>query len=237
MAVRDQNINKARWRAGREACLVWKPTELIEECGIIKMAYLISEVCFFFISHLWPAPLFYCVGLVCQWVWGLWTWMGILAPQLLVGSATPHLWREGAACEYHARTVSVTATHTFFGLLIPQLTLFLFVYVLHFMTHTVLRGITKLYHYIYSTSICSSLKLNISFHWSFKLKTSIILIQLWFAYWNIPLCVFVAAWHYETPQRVQFVEKLSDVVIGQLPNFWKLWISYVNGSLFSEVNT
>uniref|UniRef100_H3CS19 Exocyst complex component 2 n=1 Tax=Tetraodon nigroviridis TaxID=99883 RepID=H3CS19_TETNG len=41
-------------------------------------------------------------------------------------------------------------------------------------------------------------------------------------------------WHYETPQRVQFVEKLSDVVIGQLPNFWKLWISYVNGSLFSE---
>lgn len=35
---------------------------------------------------------------------------------------------------------------------------------------------------------------------------------------------------------MQFVEKLSDVVIGQLPNFWKLWISYVNGSLFSEVN-
>uniref|UniRef100_A0A4W5QFJ8 Exocyst complex component 2 n=1 Tax=Hucho hucho TaxID=62062 RepID=A0A4W5QFJ8_9TELE len=42
------------------------------------------------------------------------------------------------------------------------------------------------------------------------------------------------AWRYETPQQVQFVEKLSDVVIGQLPNFWKLWISYVNGSLFSE---
>ncbi|XP_076010599.1 exocyst complex component 2 [Genypterus blacodes] len=41
-------------------------------------------------------------------------------------------------------------------------------------------------------------------------------------------------WRFETPQQVQFVEKLSDVVIGQLPNFWKLWISYVNGSLFSE---
>ncbi|KAG7264212.1 hypothetical protein CRUP_033468 [Coryphaenoides rupestris] len=41
-------------------------------------------------------------------------------------------------------------------------------------------------------------------------------------------------WQFETPQQVQFVEKLSDVVIGQLPNFWKLWISYVNGSLFSE---
>ncbi|RVE73702.1 hypothetical protein OJAV_G00033700 [Oryzias javanicus] len=41
-------------------------------------------------------------------------------------------------------------------------------------------------------------------------------------------------WRFETPQLVQFVEKLSDVVIGQLPNFWKLWISYVNGSLFSE---
>uniref|UniRef100_A0A8C8F627 Exocyst complex component 2 n=1 Tax=Oncorhynchus tshawytscha TaxID=74940 RepID=A0A8C8F627_ONCTS len=43
-----------------------------------------------------------------------------------------------------------------------------------------------------------------------------------------------STWRYETPQQVQFVEKLSDVVIGQLPNFWKLWISYVNGSLFSE---
>ncbi|XP_045905682.1 exocyst complex component 2 isoform X2 [Micropterus dolomieu] len=41
-------------------------------------------------------------------------------------------------------------------------------------------------------------------------------------------------WRFETPQQVQFVEKLSDVVVGQLPNFWKLWISYVNGSLFSE---
>lgn len=48
-------------------------------------------------------------------------------------------------------------------------------------------------------------------------------------------CFPVAAWRFETPQQVQFVEKLSDVVIGQLPNFWKLWISYVNGSLFSEV--
>uniref|UniRef100_A0A674NG65 Exocyst complex component 2 n=1 Tax=Takifugu rubripes TaxID=31033 RepID=A0A674NG65_TAKRU len=44
----------------------------------------------------------------------------------------------------------------------------------------------------------------------------------------------IPPWRYETPQQVQFVEKLSDVVIGQLPNFWKLWISYVNGSLFSE---
>ncbi|XP_061681753.1 exocyst complex component 2 isoform X2 [Syngnathoides biaculeatus] len=41
-------------------------------------------------------------------------------------------------------------------------------------------------------------------------------------------------WHFETPQQVQFVEELSDLVIGQLPNFWKLWISYVNGNLFSE---
>ncbi|XP_042633661.1 exocyst complex component 2 [Cyprinus carpio] len=40
--------------------------------------------------------------------------------------------------------------------------------------------------------------------------------------------------HYKSPQQVRFVEKLSDVVISQLPNFWKLWISYVNGSLFSE---
>uniref|UniRef100_A0A8C8DPN1 Exocyst complex component 2 n=1 Tax=Oryzias sinensis TaxID=183150 RepID=A0A8C8DPN1_9TELE len=43
-----------------------------------------------------------------------------------------------------------------------------------------------------------------------------------------------SSWRFETPQLVQFVGKLSDVVIGQLPNFWKLWISYVNGSLFSE---
>ncbi|XP_066533004.1 exocyst complex component 2 [Hoplias malabaricus] len=42
------------------------------------------------------------------------------------------------------------------------------------------------------------------------------------------------SWRYKSPQQVRFVEKLSDVVISQLPNFWKLWISYVNGSLFSE---
>nr|XP_012623948.1 exocyst complex component 2 isoform X3 [Microcebus murinus] len=42
------------------------------------------------------------------------------------------------------------------------------------------------------------------------------------------------AWRYKTPHRVAFVEKLTKLVISQLPNFWKLWISYVNGSLFSE---
>uniref|UniRef100_A0A8D1HI64 Exocyst complex component 2 n=1 Tax=Sus scrofa TaxID=9823 RepID=A0A8D1HI64_PIG len=42
------------------------------------------------------------------------------------------------------------------------------------------------------------------------------------------------AWRYKTPQRVAFVEKLTKLVLSQLPNFWKLWISYVNGSLFSE---
>uniref|UniRef100_A0A8C9AZW0 Exocyst complex component 2 n=1 Tax=Prolemur simus TaxID=1328070 RepID=A0A8C9AZW0_PROSS len=41
-------------------------------------------------------------------------------------------------------------------------------------------------------------------------------------------------WRYKTPHRVAFVEKLTKLVISQLPNFWKLWISYVNGSLFSE---
>lgn len=43
------------------------------------------------------------------------------------------------------------------------------------------------------------------------------------------------AWRYKTPHRVAFVEKLTKLVLSQLPNFWKLWISYVNGSLFSEV--
>lgn len=44
------------------------------------------------------------------------------------------------------------------------------------------------------------------------------------------------AWRYKTPHRVAFVEKLTKLVLSQLPNFWKLWISYVNGSLFSEVS-
>lgn len=43
------------------------------------------------------------------------------------------------------------------------------------------------------------------------------------------------AWRYKAPQQVVFVEKLTKLVVSQLPNFWKLWISYVNGSLFSEV--
>nr|XP_032654305.1 exocyst complex component 2 isoform X2 [Chelonoidis abingdonii] len=42
------------------------------------------------------------------------------------------------------------------------------------------------------------------------------------------------AWRYKAPQQVAFVEKLTKLVVIQLPNFWKLWISYVNGSLFSE---
>ncbi|XP_054447964.1 exocyst complex component 2 isoform X2 [Pteronotus mesoamericanus] len=41
-------------------------------------------------------------------------------------------------------------------------------------------------------------------------------------------------WRYKPPHRVTFVEKLTKLVLSQLPNFWKLWISYVNGSLFSE---
>ncbi|MBN3283557.1 EXOC2 protein, partial [Polyodon spathula] len=41
-------------------------------------------------------------------------------------------------------------------------------------------------------------------------------------------------WHFKGPQQVTIVENLTEVVISQLPNFWKLWISYVNGSLFSE---
>ncbi|KAI6075361.1 Exocyst complex component 2 [Aix galericulata] len=43
------------------------------------------------------------------------------------------------------------------------------------------------------------------------------------------------AWRYKAPQQVVFVEKLTKLVVSQLPNFWKLWISYVNGSLFSEM--
>ncbi|XP_055263059.1 exocyst complex component 2 isoform X1 [Moschus berezovskii] len=42
------------------------------------------------------------------------------------------------------------------------------------------------------------------------------------------------AWRCKTPHQVAFVEKLTKLVLSQLPNFWKLWISYVNGSLFSE---
>ncbi|XP_038652674.1 exocyst complex component 2 isoform X2 [Scyliorhinus canicula] len=42
------------------------------------------------------------------------------------------------------------------------------------------------------------------------------------------------AWRFKAPQPVTFVDNLTEIVISQLPNFWKLWISYVNGSLFSE---
>lgn len=54
------------------------------------------------------------------------------------------------------------------------------------------------------------------------------------------VCTFLfcfSAWRFKAPQLVTFVDNLTEIVISQLPNFWKLWISYVNGSLFSEVNT
>lgn len=41
-------------------------------------------------------------------------------------------------------------------------------------------------------------------------------------------------WCYKIPQKVAFIDNLTEIVVSQLPNFWKLWISYVNGSLFSE---
>lgn len=71
-----------------------------------------------------------------------------------------------------------------------------------------------------------------------KIYTHVVAHSFWFVCVcsNVLFFSLCAAWQFETPQQVQFVEKLSDVVIGQLPNFWKLWISYVNGSLFSEVN-
>ncbi|CAM9217144.1 unnamed protein product, partial [Lampetra fluviatilis] len=36
------------------------------------------------------------------------------------------------------------------------------------------------------------------------------------------------------PARVTFVDSLTELVLAQLPSLWKLWISYINGSLFSE---
>ncbi|MGH0147517.1 UNVERIFIED_CONTAM: hypothetical protein FKN15_017237 [Acipenser sinensis] len=51
---------------------------------------------------------------------------------------------------------------------------------------------------------------------------------------NTEVQVFKKGWRFKGPQQVTFVENPTEVVISQLPNFWKLWISYVNGSLFSE---
>ncbi|XP_063779126.1 exocyst complex component 2 isoform X2 [Pseudophryne corroboree] len=42
------------------------------------------------------------------------------------------------------------------------------------------------------------------------------------------------SWRYKIPHQVEFVEKLAKVVVLQLPNFWKLCISYTSGNLFSE---
>lgn len=82
----------------------------------MKMAYLIiwylKYVSLSFIISAWPPRPFSCFGFVRQWVWELWTWRGMPAPQLSAGSATPRLWKEGAACGYHAPTVSVTAIRT-----------------------------------------------------------------------------------------------------------------------------
>lgn len=202
----------------------------------MKMAYLIiwylKYVSLSFIISAWPPRPFSCFGFVCQWVWGLWTWRGMPAPQLSVGSATPHLWKEGAACGYNARTVSVTATRTFCALhgafrFTPH---FVFICLCDTLNATYCTS-GKHDHYDYSRS---SRKLNIFYYSRWNERHVLFYVSCGLQVETSS--VSVAAWRYETPQQVQFVEKLSDVVIGQLPNFWKLWISYVNGSLFSEVN-
>lgn len=59
----DQNTNKERRREPRKDCLVWKPAELIEECGIMKLLIWLFDMlsaCFFFpaihFSSLSPLP-------------------------------------------------------------------------------------------------------------------------------------------------------------------------------------
>lgn len=67
-AESDQNTNKEKRRGAREDCLVWKPAELMEECGIMKMAYLIIwylKYVFLFplssFSSLPPSPPCFCL--------------------------------------------------------------------------------------------------------------------------------------------------------------------------------
>uniref|UniRef100_A0A8C4Q9B9 Exocyst complex component 2 n=1 Tax=Eptatretus burgeri TaxID=7764 RepID=A0A8C4Q9B9_EPTBU len=43
-----------------------------------------------------------------------------------------------------------------------------------------------------------------------------------------------AATNESVQPRVQFAETLTNAVLSHLPSLWKLWICYVNGSLFSE---
>lgn len=116
-AEMDQNTNKERPRGAREDCLVWKPAELSEECGIMKMAYLIIwylKYVFFFPSEFIfpllapPLPPLSSSRYVCQWVSELWTRRGIPVRQPSADSATPRLWREGAACEHRDPAVSTT---------------------------------------------------------------------------------------------------------------------------------
>lgn len=188
--------------------------------------YLISEVCFSFIYHLCLASssillLWFCLSVSM----GALDTEGDTRPSALsrLGHTTSlkrggslRIPRSNSECHCLLHFLRIRG-----GFSVSHLTLLLFVYVLPLMPHTVLQG-----------NITTIITVALPGSWN----SSVILCRLCAVDWNIP-CLCVAAWRYETPQQVQFVEKLSDVVIGQLPNFWKLWISYVNGSLFSEVNT
>eukprot|EP00058_Branchiostoma_floridae_P027001 XP_002612492.1 hypothetical protein BRAFLDRAFT_214268 [Branchiostoma floridae] len=43
-----------------------------------------------------------------------------------------------------------------------------------------------------------------------------------------------AGWKFKTPQRVQFVDDLTDVLLENFPDLWKLWEGYSTGSLLNE---
>lgn len=199
----------------------------MEECGILKWAlcdYLICEGCVSLSSVLKYLPsIFFCVH---QAVSGLWTWRGIPGRQRSADSATRRLWTGGAVCAPRGPTVSLPQhfAHTLGAVEGASLPVRLF------RSCTVLRGTS----FIRQCGNTVNKRISMPTHllsgsWRFLSVFTAVSVH-----W-CELVIFIAAWRFETPQLVQFVEKLSDVVIGQLPNFWKLWISYVNGSLFSEV--
>ena len=41
----------------------------------------------------------------------------------------------------------------------------------------------------------------------------------------------LTGWRYRTPQKVLFVEELTEIMTNSFPDFWKLGQAYISGSL------
>ena len=75
-------------------------------------------------------------------------------------------------------------------------------------------------------------------------KKKVLALIKWFTFMWLVVFYFIivmtgvvtlfVGWRYKTPQKVLFVEELTEIMINNFPDFWKLGQAYISGSLLMK---